>query len=157
MSTKTGSGQKKGVGQLLIPLIAICLLIIFNLFRDPGFFSIETKLNTNGNTVLAGNLIGAGAAVGNYLLLGITVAKAAGGPPEKVAMKVRSSMTARMLGQAVICAAAVGILKTNVYATILPLLFPRIGIAFRPMIDRKRGKTAERDQTAEAEGSDLLD
>ena len=56
-----------------------------------------------------------------------------------------------------ICAAAVGILKTNVYATILPLLFPRIGIAFRPMIDRKRGKTAERDQTAEAEGSDLLD
>jgi len=107
--------------------------------------------------VLAGNLIGAGAAVGNYLLLGITVAKAAGGPPEKVAMKVRSSMTARMLGQAVICAAAVGILKTNVYATILPLLFPRIGIAFRPMIDRKRGKTAERDQTAEAEGSDLLD
>ena len=107
--------------------------------------------------VLAGNLIGAGAAVGNYLLLGITVAKAAGGPPEKVAMKVRSSMTARMLGQAVICAAAVGILKTNVYATILPLLFPRIGIAFRPMIDRKRGKTAETDQTAEAEGSDLLD
>ena len=107
--------------------------------------------------VLAGNLIGAGAAVGNYLLLGTTVAKAAGGPPEKVAMKVRSSMTARMLGQAVICAAAVGILKTNVYATILPLLFPRIGIAFRPMIDRKRGKTAERDQTAEAEGSDLLD
>ena len=107
--------------------------------------------------VLAGNLIGAGAAVGNYLLLGITVAKAAGGPPEKVAMKVRSSMTARMLGQAVICAAAVGILKTNVYATILPLLFPRIGIAFRPMIDQKRGKTAETDQTAEAEGSDLLD
>ena len=107
--------------------------------------------------VLAGNLIGAGAAIGNYLLLGITVAKAAGGPPEKVAMKVRSSMTARMLGQAVICAAAVGILKTNVYATILPLLFPRIGIAFRPMIDRKRGKMAERDQTAEAEGSDLLD
>ena len=107
--------------------------------------------------VLAGNLIGAGAAVGNYLLLGITVAKAAGGPPEKVAMKVRSSMTARMLGQAVICAIAVGILKTNVYATILPLLFPRIGIAFRPMIDRKLGKTAETDQTAEAEGSDLLD
>ena len=107
--------------------------------------------------VLAGNLIGAGAAVGNYLLLGITVAKAAGGPPEKVAMKVRSSMTARMLGQAVICAAAMGILKTNVYATILPLLFPRIGIAFRPMIDQKRGKTAETDQTAEAEGSDLLD
>ena len=114
-------------------------------------------LNKWSGAVLAGNLIGAGTAVGNYLLLGVTVAKAAGGPPEKVVMKVRSSMTARMLGQAAICAIAVGILKTNVYATILPLLFPRIGIAFRPMIDRKRGKTAETDQTAKAEGSDLLD
>lgn len=102
--------------------------------------------------VLFGNLVGAGTAVGNYLLLGITVAKAVSGPAEKAALKVRSSMTARLLGQAAIVAIAIGVLHTNVYATLLPLLFPRIGIAFRPLIDRKRGKTA-----AESEGSDLLD
>ncbi len=81
MSTKTGSGQKKGVGQLLIPLIAICLLIIFNLFRDPGFFSIETKLNTNGNTVLAGNLISIinGASELAILAMGMTLVTAACG------------------------------------------------------------------------------
>ena len=102
--------------------------------------------------VLFGNLIGGLTAVGNYLLLGITVAKAVAGPAERAPLKVRSSMTARLLGQAAICAIAIGVLHTNVYATLLPLLFPRIGIAFRPMIDRKRGKTE-----AETEGSDLLD
>ena len=102
--------------------------------------------------VLSGNLVGAGTAIGNYLLLGITVARAVSGPAEKAPLKVRASMTARLLGQAAIVAIAIGILHTNVYATLLPLLFPRVGIAFRPVIDRKRGKTA-----AETEGSDLLD
>lgn len=102
--------------------------------------------------VLWGNLIGAAAAVGNYLLLAVTVTRAAGGPKEKIALKVRSSMTARLLGQAGICAAAIGLLHTNVYATVIPLLFPRIGIAFRPWVDRKRGKTA-----GDSEGSEMLD
>ena len=48
---------KGGLGQLTIPLIAIALLVIFNLIRDPSFFSIELTLNNNGNTVLSGNLI----------------------------------------------------------------------------------------------------
>ncbi|MBR2824567.1 MAG: hypothetical protein IKE24_12895 [Clostridia bacterium] len=102
--------------------------------------------------VLLGNMAGAVTAVLNYLLLGITVAKAVSGPAEKAPLKVRSSMTARLLGQAAVVAVAIGVFHTNVYATLLPLLFPRIGIAFRPMIDRKRGKTA-----VEPEGSDLLD
>ena len=44
----------------------------------------------------------------------------------------------------------IGVLKTNVFATLIPLFFPRIGLLFRPMIDRKRGVTAP-----ESEGSDL--
>ena len=110
--------------------------------------------------VLTGNLIGGAAAVGNYLLLGVTVAKAVSGPADRAALKIRSSMTGRLLGQAAICSLAVGLMHTNVYATLLPLLFPRIGIAFRPMIDRKRGKTgggAETITDASTEGSDLLD
>ena len=103
-------------------------------------------------SVLTGNLVGALAAVGNYLLLGITVAKAAAGPADRVAMRVRASMTGRLLGQAAVCALAVGLLHTNVYATVIPLLFPRVGIAFRPMVDRKMGKTE-----TESEGRDLLD
>ena len=53
--------QKKktsaGLGQLLIPLVALGLLIVFNLFRDIGFFSIGMRVNNSGNIVLTGNLI----------------------------------------------------------------------------------------------------
>ncbi len=46
-----------GLGQLLIPLIAMGLLILFNLFRDPGFFAIKVAQNSMGNRVLTGNLV----------------------------------------------------------------------------------------------------
>jgi len=46
--------KKKGsIGQLMIPLIALAALVIFNLIRDPGFFSIS--ISSTG--ILAGNLI----------------------------------------------------------------------------------------------------
>ena len=65
----------------MIPLIALCLLVIFNLIRDPSFFSIETKLNNNGNTVLAGNLISIinGASELAILAMGMTLVTAACG------------------------------------------------------------------------------
>ena len=46
-----------GLGQLVIPLVALGILILFNLFRDIGFFSIGMKVNNSGNIVLTGNLI----------------------------------------------------------------------------------------------------
>ena len=63
------------------PLIAIGLLVIFNLIRDPGFFSIETKLNNTGNTVLSGNLISIinGASELAILAMGMTLVTAACG------------------------------------------------------------------------------
>ncbi|MDR2610839.1 MAG: ABC transporter permease [Clostridiales Family XIII bacterium] len=43
--------------QLLIPLLAFFLLIVFNLIRDPSFFSVALVKNNLGNMVLSGNLI----------------------------------------------------------------------------------------------------
>ena len=43
--------------QLIVPLLSILLIVLFNLFRDPSFFSIEVTTNNAGNTVLTGNLI----------------------------------------------------------------------------------------------------
>lgn len=72
---------KGGLGQLTIPIIAILLLVIFNLIRDPSFFSIETTLNNNGNIVLAGNLISIinGASELAVLAMGMTLVTAACG------------------------------------------------------------------------------
>ena len=64
-----------GLGQLTIPLIAIALLFIFNLIRDPGFFSIGISHNNDGNAVLAGNLISIinGASELAVLAMGMTL------------------------------------------------------------------------------------
>jgi len=64
--------------QLIIPLLALTLLVVFNLFRDLSFFSISV-LNVNGNMVLSGNLIN----IFNYaselvvLAMGMTLVTAA--------------------------------------------------------------------------------
>ena len=58
----------------------------------------------------------------------------------------------RLLGCLAICVLLIAVFKTNLFATVIPLLFPRIGIAFRPMIDRKRGV-----EPPGTEGSDLID
>jgi len=43
--------------QLIIPLLALFALVAFNMIRDPGFFSVGFTQNSDGNTVLTGNLI----------------------------------------------------------------------------------------------------
>ena len=54
---KKSSGKWSRNSQLIIPLLSILLLVVFNLIRDPRFFSIEITTNNAGNPVLAGNLI----------------------------------------------------------------------------------------------------
>ena len=54
---KNGKKTSSGFGQLLIPLVALGILIVFNLFRDISFFSIGMRVNNSGNIVLTGNLI----------------------------------------------------------------------------------------------------
>ena len=83
------------------------------------------------------NLAGALVAIGNFFLLGWTVSKAVEqGKPEEAAKRVKASASFRMLGMAIICVIFIGVLKTDPYATLIPLLFPRIGLLFRPAIDK---------------------
>ena len=67
--------------QLLIPLIAIALLVIFNLIRDPSFFSVGIAANNKGDPVLQGNLISIlnGASELVILSMGMTLVTAAAG------------------------------------------------------------------------------
>ena len=104
-------------------------------------------------SVLLGNLGGAAAAVGSFFLLAVTVSRAvSSGKPEEAAKRVKASAGLRLIGMGGICALMIGVFHTNVYATVIPLLFPRVGLMFRPMIDKKRGGTA-----SDTEGSDLID
>lgn len=104
-------------------------------------------------SVLFGNLGGAVLAVGNFFLLAYTVSRAVDkGKPEEAAQRVKATATLRLIGVGALSALLIGVFKTNVFATLIPLLFPRVGIAFRPMLDRKRG-TGD----TGTEGSDLID
>jgi hypothetical protein len=108
-------------------------------------------------SVLFGNIGGAAAAIGNFFLMALIATRAVEravekGKPEEAAARVKATATVRLLGCLGLCVILVAVFKTNVYATLIPLLFPRIGIAFRPMIDRKRGVTPP-----DTEGSDLID
>ena len=104
-------------------------------------------------SVLIGNLGGAAAAIGSFFLLAVTVSKAvSSGKPEDAARRVKASAGLRLIGMGGICALMIGVFHTNVYATVIPLLFPRIGLMFRPLIDKRCGGTA-----SDTEGSDLID
>jgi len=64
----------------------------------------------------------------------------------------KATAMVRLAGCALLCVLLIAVFKTNIYATVIPLLFPRVGIAFRPLIDRKRGV-----ESPGTEGSDLID
>ena len=49
--------KKLARSQLAVPLFALFLLIVFNVIRDIGFFSLAITNNNDGNAVLSGNII----------------------------------------------------------------------------------------------------
>ena len=103
--------------------------------------------------VLLGNLGGAAAATVNFFLLAWTVSKALDrDQPKEAARRVRATASLRLLGLGAVCALLIGVAHTNVYATLIPLLFPRIALAFRPLKDRRNAQ-----ETPEEEGSDLIE
>ena len=67
--------------QLLVPLLSILLIMVFNLIRDPSFFSVYMSTNNLGNPVLAGNLISIlnGASELAIIAMGMTLVTAACG------------------------------------------------------------------------------
>lgn len=67
--------------QLIVPLIAILILVVFNLIRDPSFFSVGISANNNGDPVLQGNLISIlnGASELVVISMGMTLVTAACG------------------------------------------------------------------------------
>ena len=66
---------------LLMPILSILLIMVFNLIRDPSFFSISVTTNNSGNTVLSGNLISIlnGASELVIIAMGMTLVTAAAG------------------------------------------------------------------------------
>ncbi len=82
-------------------------------------------------TVLLGNLLGAAAAVGNFLLLGLTVQTALGKDTDEIKKRIRLSQSLRMLLLFVVALIAYLVPVFHIVATVIPYLFPRIAVTIR--------------------------
>jgi galactofuranose transport system permease protein len=71
--------RKFSKSQLIIPIFALLLLIVFNLIRDVSFFSLSITTNNLGNKVLSGNIVSIinGASELAVLAIGMTLVTSA--------------------------------------------------------------------------------
>lgn len=115
--------------------MAIWMLIFSGIMQ--AVFLIIQKWNY---TVLLGNLLSGVIGVLNFLLLGLTVQKAVDSEDEKYAktlMKSSQAIRLVMLFGVAVLGATVPVF--NLWATLIPLLFPRIAIVIRQILLSRKG------------------
>ena len=108
-------------------------------------------------SVLFGNIGGAVIAIGNFFLMALIATRAVKrgvetGKPQEAALRVKATVMFRLIGCVALCALLIAVFKTNVFATLIPMLFPQIGVFFRAAAGRKRGA-----EPSGTEGDDLID
>ncbi|MBQ4556208.1 MAG: hypothetical protein IJA60_00990 [Clostridia bacterium] len=85
-------------------------------------------------TVLLGNILSGVLGVANFLLLGLAVQSAVGKEEKEAKETMRASQSVRTLLLFVVVAVGVLLDCFNTVAVIVPLFFPRLAIAFRPIV-----------------------
>lgn len=88
-------------------------------------------------TVLLGNTVGGGTAILNFFLLGITVQKAVTKDEASAKTAMKTSQLYRFMLMLIVVVLGAALPVFHLWSVILPLLFPRIAIAFRPLFDKK--------------------
>lgn len=88
-------------------------------------------------TVLLGNALSGLAGVANFLLMGITVQKAVLKDEKDAKTAMQVSLLYRSLMLLVVTVLGVVLPVFHMWAVIIPLFFPRVAIAFRPLFDKK--------------------
>lgn len=107
-------------------------VILLSVIMQVVFFIIKWDF-----TVFLGNILGDIIAVLNFFLMGITVQSALSKDEKSAKDTIRYSQIYRTF--MLLAAAIIGMLVPcfNGIATIIPYVFPRIAIAFRPLFDKK--------------------
>lgn len=91
-------------------------------------------------TVLLGNILGAAAAIGNFFVMGLTVQAALGKEQKDAKNMMKLSQTLRMLALFVVAAVGYLVPVFSTVAVIIPYIFPRIAVALRAVILKKKGE-----------------
>ena len=93
-------------------------------------------------TVLTGNLLSAFVGILNFFLMGVFLTKALEKDEKTAKQATKLSQVFRMFLIFVVTVVGVLLDCFNTWAVVIPLIFPRIGIALRPLFNkRKKGAT----------------
>ena len=88
-------------------------------------------------TVLCGNLLGGGAAVLNFFLMGLGVQKALGKEQKEAANVMKLSQSARLFMMFIVALVGYLVPVFNLVAVVIPFIFPRIAVMLRPLFNKK--------------------
>lgn len=111
-------------------------ILIFSVFMQAVFLVI----NKWDYTVLLGNLLGALAAGGNFLLMGITVQNALGKDEKDARNLMKLSQSLRLLLLFVVAMVGYLIPVFNIITVVIPFVFPRIAVTLRSILIKKNNK-----------------
>ena len=91
-------------------------------------------------TVLLGNILSWALGFSNFFLMGLTVQKALGKEEKEARNLMKSSQIYRQL--LILLIAVVGIILPyfSIWTVLIPLLFPRIVISFRPLFNKSKAE-----------------
>ena len=111
-------------------------ILIFSAFMEAVFLII----NAWDYRVLLGNLLSGIIGVVNFLLLGITVQKAVNSGDEGEARRLmKSSQSIRLVMIFAVAVIGATVPVFNLWATLIPLLFPRLSMIIRGIQLKRSG------------------
>ena len=112
----------------------VVMLVVFAILRRMDY------------TVLLGTLLGSVAAIGNFLLMGVSAQRAMEDPDRAKAM-VQRSYTLRMLGLVAVMVLGVAAPCFHIIAVIVPILMPSIIIVVMRLLglDKPKEKGGEKE------------
>lgn len=112
----------------------LCAVLLFSALMQAVFLCIgRWEL-----TVLYGNLLGGGAAVLNFLVMGLTLQANTSKEEKAARVAMQASWGLRSVALFTVAALGVALPCFHPAAALIPLFFPRIAIAFRPLLDKRR-------------------
>ncbi len=112
--------------------IAFCVVILSLIMH-----AVFLVLRAWSYKVLLANLLSGATVVANFYFMGLGVQKAVAEDEKEAKKTVKTSQTIRTFFIFVMVVIGVSVPCFSIIATIIPLFFPRIAIAFRPLWKEK--------------------
>jgi amino acid permease len=98
-------------------------------------------------TVLLGNVLSAAAVVGNFFGMAVGIQRALGKEEKDAKQAIRASNALRLFGMFAVLALGVLLPCFSTWTTVIPIFFPRLIVALRPLWDKKMGEEEHADES----------